>query len=71
MAPSNLLVWNARGLNDKAHCDVVHQVVESVQPMVVCLQETKLAYISERDVLSILVQDFGSFVFLPAQGTQG
>lgn len=50
---------------------MVNRVVQSCRPAVVCVQETKLAHISERDVLSILGQDFGSFIYLPAQGTRG
>lgn len=71
MGPINFLIWNARGLNDKACRDVVRQVVQSCQSTLVCLQGTKLAHISHRDVLSILGQDFGSFVHLPAQETRG
>lgn len=50
---------------------MVHQVVQSYQPVVVCLQETKLSHISQRDVLSFLGQNFSSFVDLLAQGTRG
>jgi exonuclease III len=71
MAASNVLIWNLRGLNDKKHRDMVHQVVQSYQPVVVCLQETKLSHISQRDVLSFLGQNFSSFVDLLAQGTRG
>jgi len=38
---------------------------------VVCIQETKLAHISERDVISFLGRDFTNFVYLPAQQTRG
>jgi len=71
MDSSSILIWNVRGLNDKSHRDMVHQVVQSCQPMIVCLQETKLSHISQRDVLSILGQNYSSFVALPAQGTRG
>lgn len=54
MASSNILIWNAHGLNEKKRRDVVHQVVQSCQPVVVCLQETKLSHISQWDVVSIL-----------------
>lgn len=39
--------------------------------MVVCLQETKLTYISDFDVSSIMGQGFSSYVYLPAQETRG
>lgn len=71
MDSSNILIWNVHGLNDKGHRDMVHRVVQSCQPAIVCLQETKLSSISLRDVLSILGQNFSSFVTLPAQGTRG
>lgn len=71
MAPYNILIRNARGLNDKLRWDMVHQTVHSCQPAIVCLQETKLAHISNYDVRSILGQDFLSFVYLPAQGSRG
>jgi len=71
MAPCNVLIWNARGLNDRACRDVVHQIVQSCQPAIVCIQETKLSHISPHDVLTILGQAFHSFVYLPARGTRG
>jgi exonuclease III len=72
MASCNILIWNARGLNDRSRRDMVHQVVQSFQPAIVCLQETKLAHITMHGILSFLGQDFSSsFVFLPAQQTRG
>lgn len=71
MATSNILIWNARGLNDRARRDAVQKVVDASQPAIVCLQEAKLAYISEWDLMSILGRNYGSFVFLPAQRTRG
>lgn len=58
-------------LNDKARRDAVHQVVQSCQPAIVCLQETKLPHISVHDLLPILGKGYSSFVFLPAQGSRG
>jgi len=71
MAPCNILIWNARGLNNKSRRDMVHQIVQSCQPAIVCLQETKLAHISVYDASSILGQGFHSFVYLPARETRG
>jgi len=67
----NFLIWNVRGLNDKARRDNLRKVVDDTRPAVVCLQETKLSYISERDVISFLGRDFTKFVFLSAQQTRG
>ena len=71
MDPSNVLVWNVRGLNDRGRRDNVHKVVDSCRPNIICLQETKLAHISERDVLGFLGRDYRKFVYPPAQGTRG
>jgi exonuclease III len=71
MDKSSFLIWNVRGLNDKARRDNLRKVVDDAQPAVVCLQETKLSHISERDIISFLGQDSTSFVFLPAQQTCG
>jgi exonuclease III len=43
MDPSKLLVWNVHGLNARARHDVVHELVASERPSIVCLQETKLS----------------------------
>jgi exonuclease III len=59
MVSVNCLIWNARGLNDRARRDTVHQVVQSCGPIIVCLQETKLALISDFDVLSCCTRDEG------------
>lgn len=71
MASSKILIWNVWGLNEWARRDCVHKVVDAVRPAIVCLQETKLDFISDWDVLAILGSGFGSFVFLPAQHTRG
>lgn len=65
------LIWNARGLNDRARKDTVRKVVDSCKPSLVCIQETKLAVIKEWDVISCLGRDFQDFVYLGAQGTRG
>ena len=71
MDPSKILVWNVRGLNRKARRDVVRVMVNSTQPDIVCLQETKVVAISRRMVMSTLGVDFTEFVVLPALGTRG
>jgi hypothetical protein len=71
MDRSSFLIWNVRGLNDKARRDNLRKVVDDARPAAVSLQETKLSHISERDVISFLGRDFTNFVYLPAQQTQG
>lgn len=67
----SILVWNVRGLNSRSRRDNLRKVGEASRPSVVCIQETKLAHISERDVCSFIGHDFTQFVFLPAQQTRG
>jgi len=67
----NFLIWNARGLNDHARRDSVRKVVDSNKPALVYIQETKLAVVTERDVISMLGREFQDFVYLAAQGTRG
>lgn len=71
MDRSSFLIWNVRGLNDKARQDNLRMVVDDSRPFVVCLQEINLSHITERDVASFLGQDFTNFVYLPAQQTRG
>ncbi|KAJ1280718.1 hypothetical protein BS78_04G254000 [Paspalum vaginatum] len=68
---SNILIWNVRGLNRKARWDSVRSLVNSVNPDIVCLQETKKEAISVHMVLSTLGSEFGQFVVLPADRTRG
>jgi len=71
MDRTSILIWNVRGLNDKARRDNLRKVVDESRPEVICLQETKLSHISARDVSSFLGQEFINFVYLPAQQTRG
>lgn len=66
----SILIWNVRGLNDNGR-DNLRKTVDASKPAVICLQETKLAHFTERDVVSFLGHDFTQFVFLPAQQTRG
>lgn len=66
----NMLVWNMRGLNATSHRDAVRELVVTERPPLVCLQETKLAVISDFDILQILGSGY-DFVYLPAVGTRG
>ncbi|KAL6615246.1 hypothetical protein ACP70R_037516 [Stipagrostis hirtigluma subsp. patula] len=51
--------------------DAVRKVVDDSKPILVCIQETKLAVISDWDVCSLLGRDFQDYVYLAAQGTRG
>ena len=71
MDRTSILIWNVRGLNDRARWDNLRKVVDDSKPVVVCVQETKLSSITDRDVTSFLGREFTNFVFLPAQQTRG
>ena len=72
MDPSNILIWNVRGLNSTARRDAVRVVVESSKIDVVCLQETKMASFSRQIILSMLGTDFdNNFCFSPSAGASG
>lgn len=69
--PLKLFVWNVRGLNSPARRHSLFQVVASVDPSIVCLQETKLEIVTLHVVKQCLGNKFVSFFYLPAVGTCG
>lgn len=71
MNPSSILIWNARGLNQKDRCNAVRDVVLSANADIVCLQETKVAVMSHRIILSVFGSAYDKFAILPADGTRG
>lgn len=64
--PLKLIVWNVHGLNAQARRNAVYQVVNSANPAIVCLQETKLQDVFVRQCLG---NKFEKFFYLPAAGT--
>lgn len=50
----NILIWNVRGLNARAHRDAVRELVNAERLSMVCLQETKLSVISDFDIVQIV-----------------
>jgi exonuclease III len=61
------MLTNAQGLNSPAKQEDVNQIISSIKPDLVCLQETKLASFNGsliRSILGFVYED--SFVFLPA-----
>jgi exonuclease III len=68
---SNILVWNARCLNNKARRDYVRDTILSSKADIICLQETKMASLSTHLLLSVCGSDFDKFLTLPANGTRG
>lgn len=68
---STILVWNVHGLNSKKRRDAVRNLVATVRPKIVCLQETKIQDMSTSILLSMFGVDLDQHVALPANGTQG
>jgi exonuclease III len=69
MDPTKILIWNVRGLNSSARQDTVHTLVEASRANIVCLQETRMAAISQTVMLSMLGNEFTNHVELPAIGS--
>lgn len=67
----NVLVWNIRGLNNRAPSNAVRVVVENASASVVCLIETKLEGVDQSRISAMLGTRFDGFVALPATGTAG
>lgn len=67
----NILVWNVPGLNTKSRRDALHGVVADHNVSIVCVQETKLNVISQRQIYEMLGAEFSSFAYLPASDTRG
>lgn len=67
----NFLVWNVRGLNDRAHRAAVRSVVTDARCSVACLQETKLDDIPVTLAAQFLSANLSDFLYLPADETRG
>jgi exonuclease III len=67
MDPNKIITWNVRGLNSTAGQDSLWTLVESSKADIVCVQETKIANLSQRVVGTC----FSDFVVLPAVGQSG
>lgn len=60
-----------RSLDQKSRCDAVGEVIRSTNAPVVCLQETKVAAMTQRIFLSVFGSAYDKFVALPVVGTRG
>jgi exonuclease III len=65
------LNWNVRGLNSPAQWEATRELIQSVKPMIVCLQEMKLSSIPANVAAEVLGMNLDSFVYHPASGTRG
>jgi len=71
MDPAKILTWNVRGFNSSARQDSVRTLLEASWADIICVQETKIAAISQRVILSALGSDFSDYIDLPAVGASG
>jgi exonuclease III len=71
MNPSAILIWNVRGLNKIDRRNAVRDVILSSNADIVCLQETKVANLTQQVLLSVFGTVYDNFVALPAVGTRG
>jgi exonuclease III len=67
----SIFSWNVRGLNMPAHREVVRDMILAARPIIMCLQETKLATITLQDAASILDPRLRAYEYLPAHETRG
>jgi exonuclease III len=67
----SIFSWNVRGLNMPAHREVVRDMILAARPIIMCLQETKLATITLQDAASILGPRLRAYEYLPAHETRG
>ena len=71
MDPSKILIWNVRGLNSSSRQDSLRSLVVSSRSDIVCVQETKIASISRRIILSALGADFLDYAVVPSTDASG
>jgi exonuclease III len=59
-------------MNNAAQQEDIKQVVSSIRPDVICIQETKIAHVTPAIINSTLGLEYDdSFVYLLAKGTRG
>jgi hypothetical protein len=63
--------WNVWGLNSPTHCEAVKAMVQSVNPMLICLQEAKIACFFSQLVTETLGPRLDGYSYLLANGTRG
>lgn len=66
-----IIFWNVRGLNSGAKRTTVRSVISTIFPSIVCLQETKLAHVSDSIMLETLGPLFEDYYSLSASSTCG
>lgn len=69
MDNTTILCWNARGLNAGAHRDNVRTLVHEKRPHIACIIETKLEFVPQMLVFSMLGMNYIDYAFVPIAGT--
>jgi exonuclease III len=71
MDQNRIFIWNVRGLNSAAWQGSLHTLAESSRTDIICIQETKIANLTQRVILLALGTGFSGYVVLPFVGTYG
>lgn len=71
MDTTTIICWNTRGLNGRAQHDSVRTLMQDVRLHIVCIVETKLQFLPQMLIASLLGMDFVDYAFVPAAGTCG
>jgi len=66
-----LLSWNVRGLGGHEKRKEVRSLVKDKNPLILCLQETKLQLCDDRVCASLWDRHSAAFSFRPSQGASG
>lgn len=71
MNPASILIWNVRGLNQSGRHNGVRDVIRTSNTDIVCLQETKIASMTQFLFLSVFGSAYDKYIALPATDTRG
>jgi exonuclease III len=67
----SILNWNVWGLNSPARREVIRDLVQTTNPKIVCLQETKVTTFTQQLFSETCGQRIDGYHFLLAVGTKG
>jgi exonuclease III len=67
----SILSWNVRGLGEPDKCKLVSATISSVRPVLIMLQETKLANIDALKARSFLPAFLDCYHFIGSYGSRG
>ncbi|XP_073360756.1 uncharacterized protein [Aegilops tauschii subsp. strangulata] len=67
----SLLSWNVQGLGDPDKCTRVRDAIASINPYIVCIQETKLSSLDAFKLATFLPGLLSAYVVKDAEGSRG